>query len=176
MAPVRVQEAAGESGFCWLACPFGRRQSSPAGLLQCGNAAPRRARARDRSRLRHRAGALEEPRRAQRGDQHADREEEHRPLVTELTKRRRCAQWPDLFDRPDVRVRTSSAIAQDVPNTENRNIRLVGQPVTLSRTAAIDSDSLPRGLLDHKCRDRFGGPRLKLRSIASRAAVVAPAF
>jgi hypothetical protein len=135
MAPVRVQEAAGESGFCWLACPFGRRQSSPAGLLQCGNAAPRRARARDRSRLRHRAGALEEPRRAQRGDQHADREEEHRPLVTELTKRRRCAQWPDLFDRPDVRVRTSSAIAQDVPNTENRNIRLVGQPVTLSRAA-----------------------------------------
>jgi crotonobetainyl-CoA:carnitine CoA-transferase CaiB-like acyl-CoA transferase len=26
------------------------------------------------------------------------------------------------------------AIAQDVPNTENRHIRLVGQPVTLSRT------------------------------------------
>ena len=25
-------------------------------------------------------------------------------------------------------------IAQDVPNSENRNIRLVGQPVTLSRT------------------------------------------
>ena len=29
-------------------------------------------------------------------------------------------------------VRTS--IAQDVPNAENRHIRLVGQPVTLSRT------------------------------------------
>ena len=46
------------------------------------------------------------------------------------------ALWPDLsidqmFEYAQVQ---HLGIAQDVPNAENRHIRLVGQPVTLSRT------------------------------------------
>jgi len=43
---------------------------------------------------------------------------------------------PIYFDRPDVSRYDQVkhlGIAQDVPNAENRHLRLVGQPVTLSR-------------------------------------------
>ncbi len=69
------------------------------GALRPGD---RRARPDHRSRLRHGAGALEEPRRAECADQRADREEIDRDLGAG-TERRRCAVRADLLDRPDVR-------------------------------------------------------------------------
>jgi len=53
----------------------------------------------------------------------------------------RCAQAigaPELVTNPEYAIAPARSkhlgIAQDVPNAENRHIRLVGQPVTLSRT------------------------------------------
>ena len=68
----------------------------------------RRARSAEPARIRHRARALEEPRRAQRRDRQAHRKEEHRNLGEGAQCRRRALR-PDLFDRPDVRGRASSA-------------------------------------------------------------------
>ena len=62
----------------------------------------------DQSRLRHRAGAFEEPRRAQRRDQQAHAEEIDRDLGQRAQRRRRALR-PDLFDRPDVRGRAGQA-------------------------------------------------------------------
>ena len=48
----------------------------------------------------------------------------------------RRAVRTDLFDRPGVRgcAGGASRLAQHVPNDDNRQICLVGQPFTLSRT------------------------------------------
>ncbi|MCP2126939.1 CoA transferase [Bradyrhizobium ottawaense] len=69
----------------------------------------------------------------------AEIEKRHRDEVDRdlgpRAQRGRRALWPDLCHRPDVRGRPVKhlGIAQDVPNDEDRHIRLVGQPVTLSR-------------------------------------------
>ena len=60
------------------------------------------------SRLRHRAGALQEPRRAQCRDRQAHRKEVHRDLGQRAQRRRRALR-PDLLDRPDVRRRPGQA-------------------------------------------------------------------
>ena len=84
----------------------------------------------DQSRLRHRTGALEEPRRAQCRDR-ASSPRRNPPTPGSGTQRRRRALRADLFDRPDVRGRPGQA-SRHRPGraqAENRHIRLVGQPV-----------------------------------------------
>jgi crotonobetainyl-CoA:carnitine CoA-transferase CaiB-like acyl-CoA transferase len=44
-----------------------------------------------------------------------------------------CPSPTSLYGRPNIGHKYLG-ISQDVPNAENRHIRLVGQPVTLSRT------------------------------------------
>src|SRR5450631_226765 len=76
--------------------------------LETLRAGDRRARTRDRSGIRDRPGALEEPRRAQRCDQQVHREEIHRHLGQGAQRRWRALR-PDLFDRSDVRGRPGQA-------------------------------------------------------------------
>jgi hypothetical protein len=70
---------------------------------------------------------------AQCGDQQTHREENERNLGERVQRGRRTL-WPDLFDRPDVCGRPGSASRHRPERSERRHIRLIGQPMTLSRT------------------------------------------
>ena len=62
----------------------------------------RRTRSAEPARIRHRAGALEESKSAQRRDRQIHREEIERDLGQGVQRRRRALR-PDLFDRPGLR-------------------------------------------------------------------------
>ena len=102
------------------------------GALRAGN---RRTGVSHQSGLRHGAGALEEPRRPNTAINILTVQKSTDTWVTELN----AAGVPcgpiysidQMFEDEQVK---HLGIAQEVPNDENRHIRLVGQPVTLSRT------------------------------------------
>jgi crotonobetainyl-CoA:carnitine CoA-transferase CaiB-like acyl-CoA transferase len=85
---------------------------------------------------------------AQQNNRGIDNEHVHHPLTPALTEKKSTDTWvrelnaagvpcgpiysiDQMFEDDQVK---HLGIAQDVPNAENRHIRLVGQPVTLSRT------------------------------------------
>ncbi len=121
----------------------------------------RRARVHYRPRLCDGAGALEEPRRAQRRDQQADRNKIHRDLGQRAQRRRRALR-ADLCDRPDVRGRAGQASRHRPGRAERgRSPYPPGRPAGRAVAHAKPDGSAAAGI---RRADRRGARRIRLWS------------